>query len=123
MRKIYTSHLDNDTYKFHMGSFFWHYYKGLPTTYAYKCRDPKINLQCIYDDLIDYLAEISEVKLQKDEQKWLFDNTKVTQDYLVNFLKNFSFDPSQVSIKKIIPALKFVSMARLKRHLYGKCLS
>jgi nicotinate phosphoribosyltransferase len=101
MKEIYTSHLDNDVYKISMGSFFWHYYKGTQTEYAYKCRDPKINLQCIYDDLMEYLPEISKVRLQKDEQKWLFENTKVTQDYLVNFLKNFSFDPKQVSIKKI----------------------
>jgi nicotinate phosphoribosyltransferase len=84
-----------------MGAFFWHYYKGTPTEYAYKCRDPKINLQCIYENLLDELADMNSVALQKDEQKWLFENTKVTQDYLVNFLKNFRFDPTQVSIKKI----------------------
>ena len=98
---LYKSLLDNDVYKVHMGSFFWHYHKGIQTEYAYKCRDPKINLQCIYDDLNDCLKEISNVHLQKDEQKWLFENTKVTQDYLINFLKNFSFNPNQVSIKKI----------------------
>lgn len=101
MNSIYRSHLDNDIYKFHMGAFFWHFYKGMSTEYAYKCRDPKINLQCIYDDLIECLKEISKVRLQKDEQKWLFENTKVTQDYLVNFLKNFSFNPDQVTITKI----------------------
>ena len=101
MDKIYKSHLDNDCYKFHMGAFFWNFYKDLEAEYAYKCRDPKINLQCIYDDLMGCLAEMSEIRLLKDEQKWLFDNTKVTQDYLVNFLKGFSFDPRQVSVKKI----------------------
>jgi nicotinate phosphoribosyltransferase len=84
-----------------MGAFFWHYYRGIPTEYAYKCRDPKINLLCIADELESAIQDMSKVRLQGDEQRWLFESTKVTQDYLVNFLKNFSFNPSQVIIKKI----------------------
>jgi nicotinate phosphoribosyltransferase len=98
---MYNSHLDNDLYKFHMGAFFWHYYRGISTEYAYKCRDPQINLLCIYDELKDSLVNMSYVGLQKDEQKWLFENTKVTQDYLINFLRDFHFYPSQVILKKI----------------------
>jgi nicotinate phosphoribosyltransferase len=98
----YKSHLDNDVYKFHMGAFFWHLYRDLPVEYAYKCRDPQINLQCIYNELIECLSEIHLISLQKDEQKWLFENTKVTQDYLVNFLRGFRFNSEQVDIKKII---------------------
>ena len=102
MNIIYKNHLDNDCYKFHMGAFFWHFYKGSPVEYAYKCRDPQINLQFIYNDLMEQIEAMSHVRLQKDEQKWLFENTRVTQDYLVNFLKNFAFDPKQVSINKIL---------------------
>lgn len=98
---MYTSHLDNDAYKFHMGAFFWHHYRGLPTEYAYKCRDPQINLQFIYDELQEAISKMASIELKKDEQKWLFENTKVTQDYLVNFLKDFHFKPSQVTLKKI----------------------
>ena len=98
---MYTSHLDNDCYKSHMGSFFWHHYRGLPTEYAYKCRDPQINLQFIYDELQEAIAEMAFVGLKNEEQKWLFENTKVTQDYLVNFLRDFHFKPSQVTLKKI----------------------
>ena len=83
--------LDNDLYKFHMGAFFWHYYKGLPVEYEYKCRDPKINLQCIYNKLMECLEETSKIRLQKDEQNWLYENTRVTQDYLINFLMDIQF--------------------------------
>jgi len=92
--------LDNDVYKFHMGAFFWHYYKGLPVKYEYKCRDPKINLLCIYDELIKGIEEISKIPLQRDEQKWLYENTKVTQDYLTNFLRHFYLNSDQVFIEK-----------------------
>lgn len=100
MNCTYKSLLDNDNYKFSMGSFLWHYYKGTPVEYAYKCRDPRINLQGIYDDLMLCLGEFSKISLQKDEKKWLFENTRVTQDYL-NFLNGFSLDPNQISIEKI----------------------
>jgi nicotinate phosphoribosyltransferase len=140
MNYIYKSFLDNDNYKFSMGAFFWHYYKGTPVEYAYKCRDPKINLQCIYDDLLLCLGEFTKVFLQKDEKKWLFENTRVTQDYLVNFLSSFSFNPSQVSIKRIsdnpgldirvkgpieqaslweMPLMSLISELYFRRH-YGK---
>jgi nicotinate phosphoribosyltransferase len=82
--------------------FFWHYFKGTPTTYAYKCRDPKINLLPIYNDLCEQIEMMSDVTLQKDEQKWSFENTKVTQDYLINFWTKFRFKPEQVKIKKIL---------------------
>lgn len=100
MNCTYKSLLDNDNYKFSMGSFFWHYYKGTPVEYAYKCRDPRINLQGIYDDLVPCLGEFSKISLQKDEKKWLFENTRATQDYL-NFLSGFRLDPNQISIEKI----------------------
>jgi len=98
---MYKSHLDNDVYKFHMGAFFWHNFRGIPTEYAYKCRDTKINLLCIADELEDAIQDMNKVRLQADEQRWLFESTKVTQDYLVNFLKKFSFNPSQITIKRI----------------------
>jgi nicotinate phosphoribosyltransferase len=99
--QIYTSHLDDDVYKFHMGAFFWDKFKGTPTTYAYKMRDPNIDLLPIYSDLMEQIEMMSNVVLFKDESKWLFENTKVTQNYLVNFLSRFKFDPKQVTVKKI----------------------
>jgi nicotinate phosphoribosyltransferase len=44
---------------------------------------------------------MQDVKLTKEEQKYLFENTKTTQDYLVNFLSKFQFKPSQLKIEKI----------------------
>jgi len=98
---IFTSHLDDDVYKFHMGCIFWDKFRGTPATYAYKCRDTSVDLRPIYNDLCEQIEAMSDVTLQRDEQKWLFENTKVTQDYLVNFLAKFHFDPRQVQIKKI----------------------
>ena len=84
-----------------MGAFFWHLHRDIPAVYAYKCRDTSIDLRPIYTPLCEQIEAMSDVALQKDEQKWLFENTKVTQDYLVNFLAKFRFDPKQVKIKKI----------------------
>jgi len=101
MNKIFESHLDNDVYKFHMGCIFWDKFALTETEYAYKCRDKNIDLTPIYIDLCEQIETMQDVSLTKDEQKWLFDNTKITQDYLVNFLSKFKFHPSQLKIEKI----------------------
>lgn len=101
MKPIYTSHLDNDTYKFHMGAFFWHHHREVETTYAYKCRDPQINLRCIEDELKEQIIAMHDVGLTGEEKVWLFKNTNVTYDYLNNFLADFRFNPDQVEIERI----------------------
>jgi len=98
---VFKSILDNDVYKFHMGCIFWDKFRGTPTEYAYTCRDKDINLRPIYRSLCQEIEAMQDVALTKEEQKWLFENTKVTQDYLVNFLSKFKYCSSQVQIKKI----------------------
>lgn len=101
MNNVFTSHLDNDVYKLHVGCIFWDKFRGTPTEYAYKCRDKSIDLLPIYDDLCEQIEAMQDIVLTKEEQRWLFENTKVTQDYLVNFLSKFRFHPSQLKIQKI----------------------
>jgi nicotinate phosphoribosyltransferase len=98
---IFKSHLDDDVYKFHVGSFFFDKFSEVEAIYAYKCRDKDVNLRPIYDDFCEQIEMMSDVILSKDEEKWLFENTKVTQNYLKNFLVKFRFNPKQVHIKKI----------------------
>ena len=88
---VFKSILDNDVYKFHMGCIFWDKFRGTPTEYAYTCRDKDINLRPIYRSLCQEIEAMQDVTLTKEEQKWLFENTKVTQDYLVNFLSKFKY--------------------------------
>jgi len=100
--KIFTSHLDQDTYKYSMGNIFWDKFRGTPAEYAYRCRDKSIDLRPIYKKLCEQIEAMQDVTLQKDEQKWLFENSRVTQDYLINFLSKFRFKPEQLKIQKII---------------------
>ena len=99
--RIFTTHLDDDVYKFYVGCIFWDKFKGTPAEYAYKCRDTSIDLSPIYNDLCEQIEMMQDVSLQKEEQKWLFESTKTTQDYLVNFLSKFRFHPSQIKVEKV----------------------
>lgn len=97
---IFKSILDNDIYKFSMGCIFWDKFKGTPTESAYKCRDKDIDLKQLYKPLCQEIEAMQDVTLTQEEQKWLFENTRITQDYLVNFLSKFKYRPSQVKIEK-----------------------
>ena len=99
--RIFTSQCDQDLYKFHMGSIFWDHFQGTQTEYAYKCRDKTIDLSPIYTPLCEQIEMMQDITLTKEEEKYLFENTKATQDYLINFLRSFRFRPDQVIIKKI----------------------
>ena len=89
MEQIYKSHLDNDLYKFHMGSFFWDQHRGIDAEYAYRCRDNSIDLTCIEYELKEQIIAMRDITLTPDEKRWLFENTMVTGDYLNNFLNHF----------------------------------
>jgi len=100
MDQIFKSHLDQDYYKYSMGSFFWSLYKGISTEYAYKCRDSQIDLSPIWGDLNEQIEGMSKIRLQSDERDWLL-GTKIKPSYIKNFLNNFSFDPRQVILERI----------------------
>jgi nicotinate phosphoribosyltransferase len=108
---IYETLLDDDLYKYTMGSAFWHMHRDVKAQYVYKCRSTDVDLSIIQNKLIEEISYMEDVVLNKQEADWLYKNTRVTQDYIQEFLRPLRRDAKQLIIKNDKSANGGISIA------------
>ncbi|MEQ9901270.1 nicotinate phosphoribosyltransferase [Pectobacterium punjabense] len=94
---ILRSLLDTDAYKLHMQQAVYHHYYHVDVAAEFRCRGDE--LLGIYADEIAHQVDLMRfLSLSDDEFTYLSSLPFFQQDYL-NWLRDFRFNPQQVSIK------------------------
>ncbi|EFE94265.1 nicotinate phosphoribosyltransferase [Serratia odorifera] len=93
---ILTSLLDTDAYKLHMQQAVFHRYPAITVAAEFRCRGDEL-LGEYADEIRAQVALMSQLALTDAEYQYLSGLPFFRQDYL-NWLRNFRYDPQQVSI-------------------------
>lgn len=94
---ILTSLLDTDAYKLHMQQAVYHHYYHVDVAAEFRCRSDEL-LGIYAEEITEQVALMRFLALSDDEYRYLSSLPFFKQDYL-DWLRQFRFDPQQVSIK------------------------
>ncbi|MBS4429758.1 nicotinate phosphoribosyltransferase [Pectobacterium punjabense] len=94
---ILRSLLDTDAYKLHMQQAVYHHYYHVDVAAEFRCRGDEL-LGIYADDIAHQVDLMRFLSLSDDEFTYLSSLPFFQQDYL-NWLRDFRFNPQQVSIK------------------------
>lgn len=99
-RRIIQSMLDNDLYKFTMQKAVLAYRQNLPVKYVFNNRRPEGRFTDEFMGAFNkQLALMSEMALTDDEAKWMTSAIPFLGHPYVEYLRNYRYDPSEISAK------------------------
>jgi len=98
MKQIINSILDTDTYKTSMQNAALQLYPDSIAEYRFKNRGPQRFNKEFLKELQNQINLMSNLKLQDDEYSWLKENIDYFPPQYLEYLKNYRYNPSQVSI-------------------------
>lgn len=96
MKRIITSLLEQDLYKFSMGQAILHNFPKTNVKVEFKCRSA-VNIGYLKDQVNEQLDYLCDLKFQKDELDYLRSIYFLSSDY-VDYLKNFKLDRDQIKV-------------------------
>jgi nicotinate phosphoribosyltransferase len=107
MRRIITSILDNDLYKFTMLNAVLKLYPDQQVEYTFHNRDKRDVPTAVYIEFAKQVGYMAEVGLTLNEELYLRQNfSELFDEDFFEFLRNFRFDPEQVKMDYIGQDLK-----------------
>lgn len=96
---ILQSILDNDLYKFTMQRAVTAYKEGVPVQYVFSNRRPEGKFtEAFVDRLTDEIDEMQNLQLTDDEAEWLEAQAPFLGRTYIEYLRNYQYDPAEVSI-------------------------
>ena len=98
MEQIINSILDTDTYKTSMQNAVLQLYPDTIAEYRFTNRGSQRFNKEFLEELQNQINSMSSLKLQDDEYLWLKENIDYFPPQYLEYLKNYRYDPSQVSI-------------------------
>lgn len=91
-----TSLLDTDAYKLNMQQAIFHHYPDANVVAEFHCRSDE-NLIALQSQILFEIRALAQLRFQKEELEYLSNLGLYQEDYL-HYLRNFSFNPHQVSV-------------------------
>ena len=98
MEQIINSILDDDLYKLAMQNAVLQLYPNAIAEHRFTNRGPQRFNKEFIKELQNQINSMVNLKLQDDEYLWLKENIDYFPPQYLEYLKNYRFDPSQVSI-------------------------
>jgi nicotinate phosphoribosyltransferase len=98
-RQIITSILDTDLYKFSMMNYALRLFPNSYVSYKFNNRGTQRFNKEFLDKLKKQISYLSSLSLQVDEYLYLKENLPYLDDSYIEYLRNFRFNPSNVSVK------------------------
>lgn len=86
--------LDSDFYKFTMQQAVYHNYPSVEVEYDFKCRSKDISLVDLAPKIKDEIMKMADLKLTKEESKWLSTLPEMKSDY-ISMLEKFRYNPEK----------------------------
>ena len=96
-KRIITSLLDMDFYKFTMQQFFYHYENEATAKYRFICRTPGINFLYCFNEIKEQLLAVCDLSFTPAELKYLAGFKFMRQNY-IRFLSGFKLRKEDISI-------------------------
>jgi len=101
MEQIITSILDSDTYKFSMQQCVFHQYPNASSRYIFKCRNEKIKLGFLVEQIQEQVNAMAGLSLSQDEEFYCRETLSFMSDDYFDYLRNYRFNPSQVAMDNV----------------------
>lgn len=95
---IIKSILDNDLYKFTMMQAVFHQYRNVEVEYDFKCRNKGQKLGYLAEIVRHQINLMANLQLQALEKTFLQNKIRFLTPDFVEFLSNFRFDPTTVTV-------------------------
>ena len=98
MKQIITSLLDTDFYKLTMQQAVLELFRNTQVEYKFKNRGEQKFNQSFLTELVKQVQSMSTISLSNTEYSWIKENIPFFTPAYLEYLKNYRFDPSEVSI-------------------------